>query len=342
MITCHLLGGLGNQLFQIFTTIAYSIQSKQSFGFLNSYSVDGCTERHTYWNTFLLNLKMFTYDKLNEEFEIIGEKNFRYSKLPINNSEGNDCEEKSKKLIGYFQSYRYFEYYFDNICSIMSLSYLKKQMTNEYSQYFSGENLISMHFRLGDYKKLPDYHPILPVEYYIESLKKIFEILKKRKDIDNKKTCTPLKISNGILSRIPLDVKGKPLPVNQLKETSALKETSPLKESSVSNVKLYNILYFCEKEDNEDVELKIEVLKKEFPTIEFIKADDSIEDWKQMILMSCCKHNIIANSSFSWWGGHFNLDKEKIVCYPKIWFGSKLTHHVLHDLFPPSWNKIDF
>jgi len=289
MITCHLLGGLGNQLFQIFTTIAYSIQNKQPFGFLNSYRVDSCTERHSYWNTFLLNLKMFTHDSLNDEFEIVGEKNFHYTKLPFDNNE-DESEKKSKKLIGYFQSYKYFEYYFDNICSIMSLSYLKKQITNEYSQYFSGENLISIHFRLGDYRKLPDYHPILPVEYYIQSLQKIFEILKKR-EVENK---------------------------------------------------TYKVLYFCEKEDNEDVELKIEVLKKEFPTIEFMKADDSIEDWKQMILMSCCKHNIIANSSFSWWGGHFNLDKEKIVCYPKIWFGSKLTHHVLDDLFPHSWTKIDF
>ena len=292
MITCHLVGGLGNQLFQIFTTIAYSIQSKQPFGFLNSYRIESITERHTYWNTFLLNLKMFTHDSLNEEFEIVGEKNYHYNKLPVdNNNENNDCDKKSKKLIGYFQSYRYFECYFNNICSILSLSYLKKQITTEYSQYFSGENVISMHFRLGDYKKLPDYHPILPVEYYIQSLKKICELLKKE-DVCNKKT--------------------------------------------------YNVLYFCEKEDNEDVQLKIEILKREFSTIEFLKADDSIEDWKQMMLMSCCKHNIIANSSFSWWGGHFNIDKEKIVCYPKVWFGPKLSEHILEDLFPPSWNKIDF
>ena len=294
MITCHLVGGLGNQLFQIFTTIAYSIQSKQPFGFLNSYRIESITERHSYWDTFLLNLKNFTHDNLNEEFEIVGEKNFHYNKLPIddNNDDNysNDCEKKSKKLIGYFQSYRYFESYFENICSLLSLSYLKKQITNEYLQYFCDENLISMHFRLGDYKRLPEYHPILSVEYYIQSLKKIFEILKKR-DVENK---------------------------------------------------TYRVLYFCEKEDNEDVEMKIEVLKKEFPTIGFIKADDSIEDWKQMLIMSCCKHNIIANSSFSWWGGHFNIDKEKIVCYPKVWFGPKMSHHNLDDLFPPSWNKIDF
>jgi hypothetical protein len=294
MITCHLVGGLGNQLFQIFTTIAYSIQSKQPFGFLNSYRIESITERHSYWDTFLLNLKNFTHDNLNEEFEIVGEKNFHYNKLPIddNNDDNysNDCEKKSKKLIGYFQSYRYFESYFENICSLLSLSYLKKQITNEYLQYFCDENLISMHFRLGDYKRLPDYHPILSVEYYIQSLNKIFETLEK-KDVENK---------------------------------------------------TYRVLFFCEKEDNEDVQMKIEVLKKEFPTIGFIKADDSIEDWKQMLIMSCCKHNIIANSSFSWWGGHFNIDKEKIVCYPKVWFGPKMSHHNLDDLFPPSWNKIDF
>ena len=294
MITCHLVGGLGNQLFQIFTTIAYSIQSKQPFGFLNSYRIESITERHSYWDTFLLNLKNFTHDNLNEEFEIVGEKNFHYNKLPIDNNnddnDTNDCEKKSKKLIGYFQSYRYFESYFENICSLLSLSYLKKQITNEYLQYFCDENLISMHFRLGDYKRLPEYHPILSVEYYIQSLNKIFETLEK-KDVENK---------------------------------------------------TYRVLYFCEKEDNEDVEMKIEVLKKEFPTIGFIKADDSIEDWKQMLIMSCCKHNIIANSSFSWWGGHFNIDKEKIVCYPKVWFGPKMSHHNLDDLFPPSWNKIDF
>jgi hypothetical protein len=50
---------------------------------------------------------------LNEEFEIVGEKNFHYNKLPVDDNNDNDCEKKSKKLIGYFQSYRYFESYFD-------------------------------------------------------------------------------------------------------------------------------------------------------------------------------------------------------------------------------------
>ena len=63
MITCNLIGGLGNQLFQIFTTIAYSMQRLQPFFFLNNYQLgngeNGSTIRYTYWDTFLNNLNIF-------------------------------------------------------------------------------------------------------------------------------------------------------------------------------------------------------------------------------------------------------------------------------------------
>jgi hypothetical protein len=59
-----------------------------------------------------------------------------------------------------------------------------------------------------------------------------------------------------------------------------------------------------------------------------------------MISMSLCTHNIIANSTFSWWGAYFNYNKENIVCYPSVWFGP-VTNHNMKDLFPKKWNKID-
>ena len=55
--------------------------------------------------------------------------------------------------------------------------------------------------------------------------------------------------------------------------------------------------------------------------------------------MSICHHNIIANSTFSWWGAYFNSNPEKIVCYPSLWFGSYYPVDV-KDLCPPSWNRI--
>jgi hypothetical protein len=53
--------------------------------------------------------------------------------------------------------------------------------------------------------------------------------------------------------------------------------------------------------------------------------------------MSCCNHNIIANSTFSWWGAYLNENKDKIICYPSLWFEEKNKHLNTKDLFPDDW-----
>ena len=110
-----------------------------------------------------------------------------------------------------------------------------------------------------------------------------------------------------------------------------------LKNFKINN---YNILYFYEKEDNELVKIRIEKIKNNFDNINFISINHNIEDWEQILLMSCCKHNIIANSSFSWWGAYLNENKDNIVTYPKIWFSGNNLKHNLKDLFPKKWIKI--
>ncbi|MGH7156964.1 MAG: alpha-1,2-fucosyltransferase [Candidatus Saccharimonadales bacterium] len=52
-------------------------------------------------------------------------------------------------------------------------------------------------------------------------------------------------------------------------------------------------------------------------------------------LMSACKHNIIANSSFSWWAAWLNSNPQKIVCSPKDWFAG--TKHRIQDRIPKDW-----
>ena len=56
--------------------------------------------------------------------------------------------------------------------------------------------------------------------------------------------------------------------------------------------------------------------------------------------MSLCKHNIIANSSFSWWGAWMNQNSNKKVVSPIKWFGKSLNGHDTKDLIPEKWERI--
>ena len=56
-----------------------------------------------------------------------------------------------------------------------------------------------------------------------------------------------------------------------------------------------------------------------------------------MQLMSQCKHNIIANSTYSWWGAWLNPNPHKIVVGPKQWFSSAATHYDTADILSEEW-----
>lgn len=95
-----------------------------------------------------------------------------------------------------------------------------------------------------------------------------------------------------------------------------------------------------------------------FPDEKFIIFSDDIEwckqnfniadaifvsekDYVELYMMSLCKNNIIANSSFSWWGAYLNENPDKKVVAPDQWFGPKSPNNY-KDIVPESWTKITY
>ena len=72
----------------------------------------------------------------------------------------------------------------------------------------------------------------------------------------------------------------------------------------------------------------------------FILVEGNIGDnsWMDMCLMSNCKHNIIANSSFSWWGAWLNKNVDKMVIAPQNWY--KNPDFDTKDIVPQGWIRL--
>jgi hypothetical protein len=257
MISVKLAGGLGNQLFQIFTTTAYAIRHNLEVGLIKTETVGN---RRTYWNTLLKDLSV---TDTCEAYKDYNELSYTYSELP--------AFKESTRLVGYFQSYKYFENEYDKILNSIKLQDQQAIIQKKYSLHGT-----CLHFRRGDYKHVQEYHPLMPYEYYRSALIQI----------ENKD----------------------------------------------------DVFYFCEAEDNEEVGKIVDLLSIEFDN-RFIKVSDDIEDWEQLLMMSCCEHNIIANSTFSWWGAYFNNNANKKVCYPANWFGPQIQYDTI-DLCPKNWHRI--
>jgi hypothetical protein len=292
MITILINGGLGNQLFQVFAALAAAIRNGDTCYFLCT-PRDATGKRATYWNTLLHNLKpmmvMATQANVARFMQLPAhrESGFKYTRLPAKTA----MNSTPLKLVGYFQSERYFADVRDKIYDQLRLLEQQHRVRALFadSAWFTSEAVpVAMHFRIGDYAHIQDAHPILPLEYYRRALQHITQ------------------------SAPGTDAK-------------------------------FNVLIFNQASDNAVILDHMRELNADpafAQRCRFHKVPDVVEDWKQILLMSVCDHNVIANSTFSWWGAYLNQNPGKIVCHPGTWFGPALKNHDTRDLFPSSWVKI--
>jgi hypothetical protein len=84
---------------------------------------------------------------------------------------------------------------------------------------------------------------------------------------------------------------------------------------------------------SDDIPWAREHLDIPFPC-HYIDHNKGPESYNDMRLMSVCRHHIIANSSFSWWGAWLNPAPDKIVVAPRRWFANGWS---IEDLIPAAW-----
>jgi hypothetical protein len=161
MISCFLQGGLGNQMFQIATTVAHAIKNNTDYGInLNMcHTPNQGNVASVYSNTIFSKINKISH---NEFDSIYDEPKFSFTPIPF----------KDKTILrGYFQSSKYFDDYKDFIINLFEFP---KNVVDEVSNFIlekelSNENLTCLHIRRGDYLKFSFYHEVCNLNYYLKA-----------------------------------------------------------------------------------------------------------------------------------------------------------------------------
>lgn len=255
-VTCHLTGQLGNQLFQIATTLAYAWD-------YNAIPVFPDLNQSTYLMSYNRDRIFFRLDSSPSPCR------FRNTFTEASwNSAIRPPFQRNVKLFGYFCSWAHFNHHRNRLLEVFApsssiLDYLRAK----YPDLIDNPKTVSIHVRTGNAElHAKKFYHFMGLEYY--------------------------------------------------------KRAIELFPSDSTFVVFSDRINWC---------------KVHFPSLNkkfiFIDSNDAIQD---LFLMSMMKHNIVANSSFSWWGAYLNQNPGKIVVAPYSW------HHPSFALFPSEPNQFYF
>lgn len=286
-------GGLGNQLFIIYSCIATALRDNADFVIDGTYDsnklVDETHVRKTYWDTPMFEkvkkyAKNASYHEL--QFSTVFNEKLKYHETTIPNT--NEYIKKTLFLMGYLQCPYFFDEYAYKITSMLCIDELQRKQQLRFPKLQT--NTCAMHFRLGDYKEQQYKHPVMPLEYYKNALEYMLEKTHKK----------------------------------------------------------LIVLWCCHNPDKKEVkEEYISKLNTLFPQVTFQELPSSETEYEELLLMSLCDHFIIPNSTFSWWSAYLCKNKDKIVCYPEVWYGHSVNDSITNEenkkrMFPPLWHQISF
>lgn len=289
MIITHIIGGLGNQMFQYAVGRALSLECgqllrldvsdfadyklHQGFELYNifNYAAEIATEAEVRsilgWQ-FLTGIRQLVARPslaMIRRRGFVVEPHFHY--WPEIRNVPQDCY-----LAGYWQS----EKYFQKVASVIRDDFIfKTPLINrnaEFAEQIGQVNAVSLHIRRGDYIKNPKNvatYGLCTLDYYRAAIQHVYERIEQP----------------------------------------------------------YFFIF------SDDIIWVKDNLKIDLPCL-YIDHNYGAESYNDMRLMSLCRHHIIANSSFSWWGAWLNPFPEKIVVAPKKWF---VNENNIEDLYPQGW-----
>src|SRR3989344_9652029 len=142
IITCSFQGRIGNQMFQIATTIGLAVKYKMEYKFPEA------TLNPPAWKMYFTYLpKLLPSDKITHTYQ---ETVPRYQEIPY--------REGGMRLRGYFQSEKYFRHCRKEVLRVLNIRW--KPLNN----------YVSIHIRRGDYLQFGKAFPVLPMDYYVRAI----------------------------------------------------------------------------------------------------------------------------------------------------------------------------
>lgn len=165
MISSHLQGGLGNQMFQISAAHALALRNNTT----SCFDLDTChTPLQGNQSTKYRNNIFSKINNVNVMYwrGVYNETKFSYDELP---------NLPELVLNGYFQSEKYFSDYKKEIIDLFDMS--ENQLISDYLIGFKKMNVpvTAVHIRRGDYLKNPEFHPVCSIEYYKKAMEEMGE-----------------------------------------------------------------------------------------------------------------------------------------------------------------------
>lgn len=292
MVISHILGGIGNQMFQYAAGRALSLSSAQQLQLdLSDFSKYRLHNGYELSRVFNVTAESASESTMHE---MLGWRANRWSKRVLRRPQfarlrgrrftvephfnywpdfvnlKSDCY-----LYGYWQSEKYFKAFKNDIRRDFTFRQPLSGLNGELALEMANTQSVSLHVRRGDYVSNIKNSKVLEVcsaEYYRKAIEYVTERVE------------------------------------------------------------HPVLYVF----SDDLEWVKQNLSMGLSCV-YVDHNRKADSYRDMQLMSLCRHHVIANSSFSWWGAWLNANAEKLVIAPKSWFRNGNDDR---DLIPDEWVRL--